>query len=274
MRLQSKYFFTNKETLPVITLISDRNIDDFFIGRLKGKILSSCDDVNIIDLAHNIGHHSVSRAAFILKNSWRDFPDKTVHLIGVDSECNGKRKHLIAEINKQYFIASDNGLLSLVFNSSELQRVVKIEICKENLIMIPALFSFAEAACEIIKGKKLETFGKITSDIKRMLAIKPMFDNSYILGNLVYTDSYGNAISNISFDLFQEAAQGRRYKIFTGTSGYSINKISLRYQDVEEGDLAAVFNSLGLLEIAMNKGDLSKLMNFDNNTKIRIEFYD
>ncbi len=260
--------------MPVITLISDRSTDDFFLGRLRGKILSVCNDVHIIDLAHNIGHHSVSRAAFILKNSWRDFPDNTVHLIGVDSECNGKRKHLIAEIHKQYFIASDNGLLSLVFEPSELQKVVKIELCNEDIKMTPALFSFAEAACEIIKGRKIESFGKLTSDIKRLLSIKPIFDDSYILGNLVYTDSYGNAVSNISFDLFQEIARGRSYKIFAGTSGYSIDKISLRYQDVEEGDLAAVFNSLGLLEIAMNRGDLTKLMNFDNNTKIRIEFYD
>ncbi len=260
--------------MPVITLISDRSTDDFFLGRLRGKILSICNDVHIIDLAHNVDHHSVSRAAFILKNSWRDFPDKTVHLIGVDSECNGKRKHLIAEINKQFFIVSDNGLLSLVFEPSELQKVVKIELCNQSLKMTPALFSFAETACEIIKGKKIESFGKISSEIKKLISLKPIFDDSFILGSLVYTDSYGNAVSNISFDLFQEVARGRKYKILAGSSGYSIDKISLRYQDVEEGDLTAVFNSLGLLEIAMNKGDLSKLMNFDNNTKIRIQFYD
>ncbi len=260
--------------MPVITLISDRSTDDFFLGRLKGKILTACNNITIIDLAHNIGQHSVSRAAFILKNSWRDFPDKTVHLIGVDSECNGKRKHLIAEINKQFFIVSDNGLLSLVFEPSELQNVVKIEFCNREIKMTPALFAFAEAACEIIKGKKIEDLGNTTQNIQRMLAIKPVFDTSYILGNLVYTDSYGNAVSNISFDLFQEVAGERSFKIFAGTLKDPIVKISLRYQDVEEGDVTAVFNSLGLLEIAMNKGDLAKLMNFDNNTKIRIEFYD
>lgn len=260
--------------MPVITLISDRSSEDFFLGRLRGKILSMCNDVHIIDLAHNIGHHSISRAAFILKNSWRDFPEHTVHLIGVDSESNGIRKHIAAEINKQYFILSDNGILSLVFNRYELKKVVKIESNNEDIKMMPALFSFAEIACEIINGKKIEEFGNFTSDIKNLLSIKPIFDNSYIIGNLVYTDSYGNAISNISFDLFQEIAKGRSYKIFAGSSNYFVNKISLRYQDVDEGDLTAVFNSLGLLEIAMNKGDLSKLMNFDNTTKIRIEFYD
>jgi len=260
--------------LPVITLISDRKTDDFFIGRLKGKILSACNNVHIIDLAHNIGYHSIPRAAFILKNSWRDFPEKTIHLVGVDSECNGKRKHLIAEVYNQYFIVSDNGILSLIFEPEEITRIIKIDLCNESEKMIPALFSFAEKAVMIISGKDIEEFGKKTTEIKKLISIKPICGNSHIVGSLVYSDSYGNAISNISFDLFRETARGRSYKIFAGTTGYSIDKISVRYQDVEEGDLTAVFNSLGLLEIAMNKGNLVEMLNFDDNTKIRIEFYD
>jgi len=260
--------------LSVITLISDRKSDDFFIGRLKGKILSACKNVHIIDLAHNIGPHSVSRAAFILKNSYKDFPRETVHLIGVDSECNGKRKHLVAHIQNQYFIVADNGILSLVFEQEEIKDVIKIESCKQEIKMMPALFSFAELASEIINGKKLTDLGVKTTEIKRLISIKPISDSSFIIGNLVYTDSYGNAISNITFDLFNEIANRRRFKIFIGTLKDPVEKISIRYQDVEEGDTAAVFNSLGLLEIAMYKGDLTSIMNFDNTTKIRIEFYD
>ena len=97
-------------------------------------------------MAHNIGPHSVSRAAFILKNSYKDFPRETVHLIGVDSECNGKRKHLVAHIQNQYFIVADNGILSLVFEQEEIKDVIKIESCKQEIKMMPALFSFAELA--------------------------------------------------------------------------------------------------------------------------------
>ncbi|NPA67794.1 MAG: SAM-dependent chlorinase/fluorinase [Chlorobi bacterium] len=258
--------------MPVITLISDRKTEDFFLGRLKGQILSICEDVQIIDLAHNIGYHSISRAAFILKNSWRHFPKGTVHIIGVDGECLEDRKHIIAEVYDQYFITSDNGLLSLVFGKNELKEVIKIEICREGTVMTPALFDFGKTACKIIKGTKTGELGTKTSEYKRLTAIKPSYGDSHILGQMVYKDSYGNAVSNITFDLFQEVGKGRSYVIYAGSTANKINKISIRYQDVEEGELAAVFNSMGLLEIAMNKGNLAELMNFSKDTQIRIEF--
>ncbi|MCD4794393.1 MAG: SAM-dependent chlorinase/fluorinase [Bacteroidales bacterium] len=260
--------------MPVITLISDRNIDDFFLGRLKGQLLKACDNLNIVDLAHNIGHHSISKAAFILKNSYRNFPDGTVHLIGVDGECSGNRSHLIAKVQDQYFIAADNGLFSLVFESDEFETIIKIDGCDKSAFKTPALFVFGKIACEIINGVNPENLGKVTGKIKQMLALHPSHGENYILGNIIYMDSYSNAVSNITYDIFNEIAQGRPYRIYAGTSGYAINNVSYSYQDVEPGELVAVFNSLGLLEIAMNKGEISKLLSFSNTTKIRIEFYD
>lgn len=260
--------------MPVITLISDRKIDDFFLGRLKGQLLGSCKELNIVDLAHNIGHHSVSKAAFILKNSYKYFPQKTVHLIGVDSECTSEKSHLIVYADDQYFISADNGLFSLVFDDIELKKIIKVNNCHDSLVKTPALFEFGKMACDIIKGKKLEDFGDETKEVKKMLAINPINGDDFILGNLIYTDSYSNAVTNITYELFNETAKGRPYKIFAGSAGHIINTISYSYQDVEDGELVAVFNSLGLLEIAMNKGQISKLFSFDNTTKIRVEFYD
>lgn len=260
--------------MPVITLISDRKIDDFFLGRLKGQLLRACDNLSIVDLAHNVGHHSVSKAAFILKNSYKNFPDGTVHLIGVDSECSENRSHLIAKVRDQYFIAADNGLFSLVFEPDEFETIIKVDDCEKRVLKTPSLFVFGKMACEIINGTNPVKFGQVTKDIKQMLALSPSYDENYILGNLIYSDSYSNAVSNITYDLFNEIAQGRPYRIFAGSSGYYVNKISYSYQDVEPGELVAVFNSLGLLEIAMNKGEISKLLSFNNTTKIRVEFYD
>jgi len=259
--------------LPVITLISDRKNDDFLLGRLKGQMLSACDNLNIVDLAHNIMHHSISKAAFVLKNSYKDFPDNTVHIIGVDSECAENKSHLIAKVFNQYFISADTGLFSLVFEQPEIEKLIEVP-CEDNKFNLPALFSFGKIACKIILGKNIEEFGKEISSTKRLMALNPTYDKDYILGHLVYVDSYKNAITDINYVLFQEIGQGRPYVIYAGSHSYKINKISNSYQDVEKGDLVAIFNSLGLLEIAMNKGKITELLNFNYNTKIRIEFYD
>jgi len=258
--------------LSVVTLISDRRADDFFLGRLKGQLLSHCGNLNIIDLAHNIARHSVSKAAFILKYSYKHFPDNTVHLIGVDGECSKQKKHLIAKVHNQYFITADNGLFSLVFEVSEIEEIIKIETCIHEVPKIPALFSFAKIACELIGGKKINDFGERATGIKRLMAFNPTYGHDYILGHLVYIDSYKNAVTDITFELYDEISQGREVEIFAGSSSYKINKIHNSYHDVKTGELVAIFNSLGLLEIAMNKGNISDLLSYNYETKIRINF--
>lgn len=260
--------------MAVVTLISDRRGDDFFLGRLKGQLLSTCNNLNIVDLAHNFSHHSVKRAAFILKHSYKNFPEKTVHLIGVDGECSENKKHLIAKVNNQYFISADNGLFSLVFETSEIQKLIKIPECKHEIPKIPALFTFGKIACEIINGKDISEFGESTTDIKLLMPLNPTFSKDYILGHVIYIDSYKNAVTNISYELFSEMSKGRKFDIIPGIPKYKITKINRSYHDVSAGEVVAVFNSLALLEIAMNKGNIAELYSFNSSTKIRIEFKD
>ncbi|MCF6366335.1 MAG: SAM-dependent chlorinase/fluorinase [Bacteroidales bacterium] len=260
--------------MPVITLITDRNNDDFILGRLKGQLLSSCEKLSIVDLAHNIKHHSIAKAAFVLKNSYKDFPDNTVHIIGVDGECSENKNHLIAKVFNQYFITADTGLFSLVFEPSEIEKIIEISPCEDNKFRVPALFSFGKIACKIILGKEIDEFGEEATSVKRLMALNPTYDKDYILGHLVYINSYKNAITDINYVLFQEIGRGRPYVIYAGSHSYKINKISNSYQEVEKGDLVAIFNSLGLLEIAMYKGKITEIFSFNYDTKIRIEFYD
>jgi len=260
--------------LAVVTLISDRRGDDFFLGRLKGQLLSACNNINIVDLAHNIGHHSVSKAAFILKYSFKNFPDNTVHLIGIDGECSENKKHLIAKVNNQYFITADNGLFSLAFELGEIQEIIKIEKCEQKIPKIPALFNFGKIACEIINGKDISKFGKRAKGVKRLMPFNPTFGKDYILGHIVYIDSYQNAVTDISFELFSKISKGRKFVITPGIPKYKITKIHNSYHDVKIGELVAIFDSLGLLEIAMNKGNISELLSYNFETQIRIEFLD
>jgi len=260
--------------LAVVTLISDRKGDDFFLGRLKGQLLSACNNLNIVDLAHNITQHSVSKASFILKNSFKNFPEKTVHLIGVDGECSNTKKHLIAKVSNQYFIAADNGLFSLAFLPEEIQEIIKIESCEHDIPKIPALFRFGKIACEIINGKKIEDFGKRASGVKRLMGFNPTFGKDYILGHVVYIDSYDNAVTDISHELFMQISKGRKFVIIPAIPKYRITKIHNSYHDVKAGELVVIFNSLGLLEIAMYKGNVSQLLSYDLDTQIRIEFND
>jgi S-adenosylmethionine hydrolase len=259
--------------LPIITLISDRKPDDFYIGILKGQIMSACNFATIVDLGMNIGLHSIPKAAFILKNACKDFPENTVHIIGVASDIRENGYYLLVYAYKQYFLAADNGIFSLVFDKNEIEKIIRINKPNNKDHLVPSVSLFGKTACELILGKMPEDLGENILEYKQLIGVNPVVGNNFILGNIIYTDSYGNAISNITQELFDENRFTKEFKIYGGTTGYFINKISKCYSEVDPGEILALFNSFGLLEIAMNKGEIYKLFNFNSSTKIRVEFF-
>ena len=117
--------------MSIITLTSDRKVEDFFLGRVKGQIMKDCPGAVIIDITHGIEPFNVTKTGFILKHSYKHFPEKTIHLIGVDSEKSSTQEHLLAEYENQYFICSDNGILGLIFETKP-NKVVKINHYGQN----------------------------------------------------------------------------------------------------------------------------------------------
>jgi S-adenosylmethionine hydrolase len=93
-----------------------------------------------------------------------------------------------------------------------------------------------------------------------------------IVGHILYIDSHGNAITNITRELFYSSAKGRPYSIFINSDRYRISEVSSAYADVKSGMPVAFFNSQELLEIAVSYGNASHLYRLDGAGRITIEF--
>ena len=117
--------------MSIITLTTDFGLKDHFVGALKGKILSEFSDAKIIDISHNIDPFNISETNYIINASYANFPNGTVHIIGVDSEINQENLHIAIEWNNQFFICADNGILSLLTqkimpkNSNSSRKILK-----------------------------------------------------------------------------------------------------------------------------------------------------
>ena len=94
------------------------------------------------------------------------------------------------------------------------------------------------------------------------------------MGSVIYIDSYHNVITNISKELFEKERKESKFTIYVDSNHYTIDKINERYNETQIGELLALFNSSGLLEIAINKGQVSTLLNLKINSHIRIKFHD
>ncbi len=256
--------------MPIITLTTDWNKNDYYVGAVKGSIYSSCIDAKVVDITHEIKAFNIYQAAFILKNCYQFYPKGSVHIIGVKSEAYKEQKHLIAEINGQYFIGTDNGIFSLLFKDDAPVKYIEITGFKNS--SFPELDIFTKIACKLIKQEKPEPLGVEHTEIVRRVPLRATIDESVISGSVVYIDSFQNAITNVSKDLFNRIGNDRTFKIFVQSNHYVISKINKTYQETSVGEILAIFNSLNLLEIAINGGNAAELLNLNTNSSIRIKF--
>ena len=256
-----------------ITLTTDWKLNDFYVGAVKGAILSLFEDARVIDLNHQITSFNSIQAAFVVRNSFSYFPKNTVHLIDVNSEATSEYSHVAIQYKGYYFVGCDNGSFSFICRETP-EAVVKIDKpFDQNCQSFPALHVFAPVAAFLAMGNPIDELGVKLKDVNRQTLIRATYDEASITGNVIYIDSYQNVITNISRDLFEKAGKGRRFEILVQSNHNRILQINKTYNETSSGELLALFNSAGLLEIAISFGNAAELLTLSINSTIRIKFF-
>src|SRR5262249_46372912 len=104
---------------PIITLTTDYGTNDHLVGTLKGVILKINPDANIVDITHNVTAYDLLDGALAIGSSYAYFPPRTIHVVVVDPGVGTERRPLLVSAETQYFVAPDNGVLSLVYEKEE-----------------------------------------------------------------------------------------------------------------------------------------------------------
>ena len=255
----------------VITLTTDWG-DDYFTGMLKGIIMRYLPDVSIIDLARNIPPYSITQAAFAVRNAYHCFPEGSIHILGVNNEYSEKTPHVAAFYRNHYFLGTANGIFDLIFETPPDKAVCITRFKKMEMPTFSVLSTFVPAAVHIAKNLPLEKLGGIYDMRLNNSSLSPIHDAFSITGVVIYIDSFGNIVTNITRASFEEKCNGRDFVISVLSRHNSINRISLRYSDVNVGDMVAVFNSMDMLEIAVNNGSLAEMLGLTLNTHVYIKF--
>ncbi|MGG6231781.1 SAM hydrolase/SAM-dependent halogenase family protein [Tenacibaculum sp. SDUM215027] len=274
--------------MSLITLTTDFGTKDHFVGAVKGAIYSELPDAKIVDITHEISPFNITETAYILKNAYKSFPDKTIHVIGVDSELSVDNKHIALELDNHYFICPDNGLISMIASEINPTKIVEINIHDRIESSFPVLDVFVQVASHIARGGSLSVIGREIETYKKIVEIKPKINEqqTIISGGVIYIDNYGNVITNISKKQFNTIGKGRDYKVTARR--YTFSKIYNRYNEIVnysvtdkrqyDGEKLAIFNSAGFLEIAIYRSNLetvggaSTLLGLEYRDTITVEF--
>ena len=275
--------------MPLITLTTDFGTKDHFVGAVKGAIYNELPDANIVDITHHITPFNITETAYILKNTYKNFPDKTIHIVGVDSELSVDNKHIAIELDNHYFICPDNGLISMIASEIKPSKIVEINIHNHIETSFSVLDVFVQVASHIARGGSLNVIGKEIESYKDSIEIRPKVNKlqTVIIGGIIYIDNYGNVITNISRKLFNSIGKGRDFTIVARR--YTFKKIYNRYNEIVDysipkekrnydGGKLAIFNSADFLEIAIYRSNLntvggaSTLLGLGYRDTITIEF--
>ncbi len=256
----------------IITLTSDWSENDYYVASLKGKLFSTCPQAQIIDINHRIKPFNSAQAAFVVRNSYPHFPDNTVHIIAVNSEPEIEGQILGAWKDKQFFICADNGILGLL-GGEEPELVVKLRgNAEDNPGSFISMSIFIEVACALAKGTPLSELGEAIEEYDKQTPLRATIEENTITGSVIHVDSYQNAITNISRELFERVGRGKEFTIYVQSKHYKIDRINQRYNETEPGDLLAIFNSADLLEIAIRNGNAAGLLKLTTDSTLRVEF--
>ncbi|WP_127845144.1 SAM hydrolase/SAM-dependent halogenase family protein [Psychroflexus aestuariivivens] len=252
--------------MPIITLTTDFGTKDHSVAAVKGAIYSELDQVNIVDVSHDISPFNYTEAAYIIKNAYHNFPKNSIHIIGIDSELTPENKHLAIYLDGHYFICANNGILSLIASEIKPDKIVEINIHNSIETNFTVLDVFVNVAAHISRGGALEVIGRNIDEIYQLKNIQPIVNQNkdQIIGHVIYIDNFGNVVSNINKRDFQYLRKGRDFTIKARSTKFS--KIFDSYSEAinfdipkenreMEGKKLALFNASKYLELAIYKSN-------------------
>jgi S-adenosylmethionine hydrolase len=259
--------------MSIISLITDFGLKDNFVGVIKAVILGVNPDSQIVDICHEIKPQDILEAAFLLRGSYRYFPRDSLHVVVVDPGVGSRRRKILVKTKNYYFMAPDNGVLSLALKEELPLKI--IEITNEKYFLKPASNTFhardifAPVAGFVSKGIHINQFGRATKSLKELEIPEVKIKSDSLSGEIIYIDRFGNLVSNIGKKQLDNFIKNKKFRILIGKK--SIERLSRAYSDVAPLQPLALMDSFGYLEIALNLGSAKDYFGIDKGDEITIK---
>lgn len=244
--------------MPLLTLTSDIGQQDYLVGAVKAQLLRINPEFTIVDISHAISPFNYPQAAYICRSAIKNFPPFSYHIILVNLFEKKPEQLLLAFHQEQYILCADNGLLNMILEGPP-EMLIGIPLDKtaiKNTIYCTA--EMGKAINKLITGEPLLNIGHPDTQYLEKNHLRPLLDNNYIEGQIIFIDNFENVVVNITREQFEEQRKGRSFRIVFKRDEV-IDRISESYADAGEGEKLALFNSAGYLEIAINKGNAAGL---------------
>ena len=248
----------------MICLLTDFGLNDVFVGIIKGVIYKIAPDSTIVDLSHSIEPFNIRQSSFLLEQSFKYFPAKTIFIVVTDPTVGSERESIVSKIDNKYVICPNNGILTNLMSNHKTQsaKIIndKYSISKKSNTFL-GRDVFAPFAANL--RNNFDIMNDLEDlELNKIINYPEYFpiqlDNS-IIGEIVHIDRFGNLITNIESD---NHIKGFKYKFF------EFPNISNTFSDVVVGSPLIYIGSSGYYEIAINTQNAKKYFSAKMGDKI------
>jgi len=241
----------------IVTLLTDFGTRDPYVAAMKGALLAQLPAARIVDICHDIGAHDILEASFVLAQTAPEFPPGTVHVVVVDPGVGTEREIIAAQYGEQVYLFPDNGVITMVARSQTLRSMALVRNRKyfrpdrEASQTFHGRDIFAPVAGHLVGGLALTELGPVPEAYTLVDLVEPGHDDHAIVGQVIYIDRFGNLISNITTrDVAQRWRMPSRLSVTCG--GRDVGHLLSTYGRAGQGELLALVNSMGFVEVAAN----------------------
>jgi len=253
----------------IIALLTDFGTRDYFVGAMKGVILSINKDAKIIDLTHDIEPQNIKSAGFTLAAGYQNFPPKTIFVTVVDPGVGSARRAILVETTDYFFVAPDNGLLSFIFENETDFRVFELTNSGFFRPTVSRTFHgrdvFAPVGAWLSTGIEPDQFGKEVIDFISFEGVKPkVISPTELEAEIIHTDHFGNLVTNLKRSDLPE-------KFLLTVNQFVIEKHHNYYAEAERDEVFTIFGSAGYLEIVVFQNSASNLLKAATGNKITVK---
>lgn len=261
-------------TRPIITLTTDYGISDHLVGAIRGVILNINPDATIVDITHGVLAHDILDGALAIGQAYKYFPPRTIHMVVVDPGVGTQRRPVLVAGDQHYFVAPDNGVLSVVYDRSEALHAWHIK--SEHYFLHPVSNTFhgrdifAPVAAWLSKSWQTSSFGDPITDFVRFAIPRPKASENVIKGVVLRVDNFGNVVTNFTAeDAPALIAPDGKFTIRVGNA--AVTKILPTFAQGAAGEAFGVIGSSGYLEISVNKGNAARALGTTRGAEVTVE---
>lgn len=239
----------------MIVLFTDFGTRDPYVGQVKARLAEHAPAQQVVDLLHEAPDFNPHAGAHLLAAFATVFPPGCTFLAVVDPGVGTSRHAVVVLAGGRWFVGPDNGLLSIVAARHADARLWRI-------IWKPADMSstfhgrdlFAPIAAAIARGAFPD--GRLTP----IDTLDVAFDAGD-LARVIYIDHYGNAWTGVRTvpPNAHVSAAGERFQ-----HGESFGQVS-------QGEGFWFINSVGLLELAVNRGSAATVYGLAVGDPVRVQ---